>query len=1022
MTITSRPPTTATHVPARRRDAPDASACCSRRGATTVVVARLGVGALGAAWLAGCTCRSRRARRTCASRSSRRSATPIASGGARRRRSSSCSSATTRARASAARAATRCTCSASTRPSTRRRCSTSRATRAGTATRSTSATRRAPRAAGRRRRRPRRRADLVRGRRRLRRLHRAWSTGSAASTSTCPTVDARLVLGRVLRPGPQHMNGTQALSFSRDRHDFPHERHHPHAQPGAPDPRRDAPAAGADAERAGRVQAARAARPPRAARRHRHQGPLPPRPGRVLAEPRPDPERHDALHRRQLPRPRRAAPPASSPTSATTASSRAALTLARRRRRVGTLGVGGTSVVGTLELDGAARDPRAAIDACAALDELAADPGADRPVRPPRGAARTAGPLRASSPTPLHRRGRGPPRGPRHRRSCTRTRPPRSTRCARGAASWSRRAPRRGSRSATRCRSSTSVVDDRRDTALLLFPTKALAQDQLRSLRSWLVPGLRAVTYDGDTADRRPRVGPQERQRRAHQPRDAARGHPAVAQALGDVPHAAAYVVVDELHTLRGIFGVHVAHVLRRLRRLCEHYGSIPTFFFASATIGNPGELASALCGLAGRADRRRRRRRAPNACSRAGSGRCSTRTPARAASANIETAELLTRFVRAGSPDARVHAQPARRRGRRAVRAPAPRAASRPSSPTASPRTAPATSPRNAARSSSSSRADGCSASRPRTRSSSASTSAASTRSCSTASRARSRRCGNRPAGPGAPAGARPRCSSPATTSSTSGTSRIPTELDPPRARARGREPAEPVRVRAQVACAAHELPLTPDDERWFGAGLDDAVRELVHADLLTPRGGQHVLVGRPRRRRATSGCAADRRSSTGSSTSTSERTIGTVDDARVFSVAHPGAVYLHQGRQYRVERLDRDEHLALLEPYDDADEYTQAAHRRPTSRSSATTRSPPLGDAIVHLGIGRGAQPGGRVPAQADLDEQRHRGVRPRPARARARRRARAGTRSRPRSMEARRHRRRPSCSARCTRPSTA
>ena len=67
------------------------------------------------------------------------------------------------------------------------------------------------------------------------------------------------------------------------------------------------------------------------------------------------------------------------------------------------------------------------------------------------------------------------------------------------------------------------------------------------------------------------------------------------------------YVVVDELHTQRGIFGSHVAHVLRRLRRVCEHYGANPTFCFASATIGNPGALASELCGLPGRADRPRR-------------------------------------------------------------------------------------------------------------------------------------------------------------------------------------------------------------------------------------------------------------------------------------------------------------------------------------------------------------------------------------------------------------------------------
>ncbi|MCA1481457.1 DEAD/DEAH box helicase, partial [Bradyrhizobium sp. NBAIM08] len=58
------------------------------------------------------------------------------------------------------------------------------------------------------------------------------------------------------------------------------------------------------------------------------------------------------------------------------------------------------------------------------------------------------------------------------------------------------------------------------------------------------------------------------------------------------------YVVIDELHTLRGIFGSHVAHVLRRLRRVCAHYGSHPTFIFSSATIGQPDRLAGDLCGL----------------------------------------------------------------------------------------------------------------------------------------------------------------------------------------------------------------------------------------------------------------------------------------------------------------------------------------------------------------------------------------------------------------------------------------
>jgi DEAD/DEAH box helicase domain-containing protein len=155
---------------------------------------------------------------------------------------------------------------------------------------------------------------------------------------------------------------------------------------------------------------------------------------------------------------------------------------------------------------------------------------------------------------------------------------------------------------------------------------------------------------------------------------------------------------------------------------------------------------------------------------------------------------------------------------------------------------------------------------------------------------------------------------------------------------------------VRAQVACAANEMPLTPDDERWFGAALDDAVRDLVHADLLTPRGGSMYWSGG----RAP---ARDVGLRSGSSIEyrlldlESERTIGTVDDARVFSVAHPGAVYLHQGRQFRVDRLDRDEHLAILEPCDDADEYTQARTTTDITIVSEDTFAA-LGAAIVHLG----------------------------------------------------------------------
>ena len=134
-------------------------------------------------------------------------------------------------------------------------------------------------------------------------------------------------------------------------------------------------------------------------------------------------------------------------------------------------------------------------------------------------------------------------------------------------------------------------------TALALFPTKALARDQLRSLAAWGLPGAVPVTYDGDT--------PPDDRAWARRHANVVLTNPEMLQ-VGILPShdrwatflmRLEYVVVDELHSLRGIFGSHVAQVLRRLRRLCTRYGSDPTFCFASATIGNPEELASTLIG-----------------------------------------------------------------------------------------------------------------------------------------------------------------------------------------------------------------------------------------------------------------------------------------------------------------------------------------------------------------------------------------------------------------------------------------
>jgi DEAD/DEAH box helicase domain-containing protein len=135
-------------------------------------------------------------------------------------------------------------------------------------------------------------------------------------------------------------------------------------------------------------------------------------------------------------------------------------------------------------------------------------------------------------------------------------------------------------------------------TSLLLFPTKALAQDQLRSLGALGIPGLVPVTYDGDT--------PADSRQWARKHASCVLTNPEMLH-MGILPFHGRwanflkrlqYVVIDELHIYRGVFGTHLAQILRRLRRMCTYYGGNPTFVFASATIGEPQRLAKELCGL----------------------------------------------------------------------------------------------------------------------------------------------------------------------------------------------------------------------------------------------------------------------------------------------------------------------------------------------------------------------------------------------------------------------------------------
>src|SRR4051812_3130156 len=137
-----------------------------------------------------------------------------------------------------------------------------------------------------------------------------------------------------------------------------------------------------------------------------------------------------------------------------------------------------------------------------------------------------------------------------------------------------------------------------KDRALYLYPTKALAQDQARALGALAVPKVRAAIYDGDT--------PPERRSQIRKWANLVLTNPDMLHIgvlprhdlWADVLHNLRYVVVDEAHVYRGVFGSHVGNVLRRLRRLAHVYGAEPQFLLASATIANPGELARPLLGV----------------------------------------------------------------------------------------------------------------------------------------------------------------------------------------------------------------------------------------------------------------------------------------------------------------------------------------------------------------------------------------------------------------------------------------
>ncbi len=484
-------------------------------------------------------------------------------------------------------------------------------------------------------------------------------------------------------------------------------------------------------------------------------------------------------------------------------------------------------------------------------------------------------------------------------------------------------------------------------TALAFFPTKALAQDQLRSLSNMKLPMMVPTTYDGDSS--------QEHRAWARTNANVILTNPEMVHS-GMLPNhrrwapflrRLRYVVIDELHVFRGVFGTHMSHVLRRLLRLCEFYGAAPTFIFTSATIGDPARLASDLCS------------QPVSAISDDGSPSGSRKfallnppivdidTGART-STNAETSSVLASLLKS---DHRVIAFCGSRKGTELIARDLRRSVTG--------------LPDEAVRSY---RGGYLPYERRQIEDDLASGKVRAV--IATSALELGVDIGDLDACvlngfPGTiasmwqQAGRAGRRQQNSLAVLVAGTDQLdqwlmahPTELftrPPERAVI---NPSNPHIIDPHLACAAHELPLAFDDYRWWGDNLDEAVGRLAASKKVrirqTPEGPLAVWDGRgwPSR-----GVGLRSGSSAEYSIRLRDGTlVGTVDEARAFDSVHPGAIYLHRGDTYRVIDLDTSRHIATVEETDNT-EYTQPRSAVDIEISTIDdTRS--VGQATLHLG----------------------------------------------------------------------
>jgi DEAD/DEAH box helicase domain-containing protein len=466
----------------------------------------------------------------------------------------------------------------------------------------------------------------------------------------------------------------------------------------------------------------------------------------------------------------------------------------------------------------------------------------------------------------------------------------------------------------------TLALTDPKRTALYLFPTKALARDQLRQLRELRLPQLRAGVYDGDT----PRAERPLIRRNAN----VILTNPDMLHAgiLPDHPRWADFflrlslVVVDEAHVARGVFGSHVALVLRRLRRLAARYGGEPRFALASATIGNPAELARRLVGLPFEAvteDASPRGEKLfalwnPPVVDEGSGARRSALSEgswllarlvergvrAIAFARSRRAAELLAEFAR--------REVPADLRGRiRAYRAgylPELRRELERALATGELLAVASTTALELGIDIGSLDA-AVLVGYPGTRAS----------MWQQAGRA----------------GRREEASLAILVAQDDPLDQYlvahPEDLFDRPPEDAVIDPGNPFILEPHLACAVREQPLAEEETAFFGEGAPAALARLEERGEVVRRGGRYHHRGRGSPHRAVDIRSASGRTFAIVVAGTGEL-LGTVDEARAHWQVHPGAVYLHQGEQYLVRELDLEAAVAVVEPAD-PDYYTQAA-----------------------------------------------------------------------------------------------